>query len=253
MYFQGEKIKTLLPYLGSLLILCGYLKLNVFYSHFGIKISDYLEITEVLTLFLSDAFKYIAIILGVYIFYFIADSSEDVEKKEQKKNDILETEKWFPRLVKFLKFSSNLLFNILVYLLFTAACYYWKPTNIYYFILVDIMLIVILVFTYSLFEYKRKYKIAFGKKLNSTYNNLILTFFIFMLFVFQSAYIEIKTVEEKNPYFVCFEYSKKDYQSDTKYLYLGQTKNYLFMYDKLNNETTVFTRKDLTNFTIKSK
>ncbi|MEN0007985.1 hypothetical protein [Flavobacterium nitrogenifigens] len=253
MYFQGEKIKNLLPYLGSLLIICGYLKLSIFYSHFGIKISDYLEITEVLTLFLSDAFKYTALILGIFIFYFVTDSSEEVEKKEQKKNDIIETEKWFPRLIKFLKFSANLLINMLIYLIFTIACYIWKPENIYFFVLVDVMLLFVLIFLYCLLEYRRKYKITFGRSLNSTYNNLILTVFVFLLFVFQSAYIEIKTVVKESPYFVCFEYLKKDYQSEINYFYLGQTKNYLFMYDNLNKEAIVFNRKDVNNFVVRKR
>lgn len=252
MYFQSEKIKNILPYFGSLLILCGYIKLSVFYSHFGIKISDYLEISEILTLFLSDAFIYILITFAIFLYVFITDSTEEIEQKEETKEDIIKTEKWLPRLVRFLKFSSKTLFNLALFLLITVIGYFIKPESLYYFILMDCLILILLIFNYVLLEYNRKHKIIFGENLNSTYNNLILTVFIFLLFVFGSVYSEIKTVEKGNIYFVCFKYFEKDYQSQTNYLYLGQTKNYLFMYDNLNDEATIFSRKDIANFNIKT-
>ena len=71
MVLEYEKIKKIIPFLGSIIITCGYIKLNIYYRHFNIKISEYLEISEVLTLFLNDVIFYSLIVFIIFFFSFL--------------------------------------------------------------------------------------------------------------------------------------------------------------------------------------
>ena len=67
-------IKAFLPFIGAMLIAFGYVKLSLYYNHFDISINNYLEVSEVLTLFLPDIIKYGLIIFMSFLFSFIIES-----------------------------------------------------------------------------------------------------------------------------------------------------------------------------------
>lgn len=250
MNIDTTKIKFLFPYIGTLLIICGYLKLHLYYSSFNIQISNYVEINEVLTLFLADALKYILLIFIVGLFFFLAESNPEIEKKENRKKDIIETEEWFLRFKKFIQFTSFILIILSIFLIFTIIAYIWNPLALNAFIVADTTIAIMFIFLYILFEFKSRYFRKYGKPFHGTYNNLILLVVMFFINVFQSAYIEMKTMRNENPYSVCFEYLSLDVQSSKTNIFLGQTKNYLLMYDLNNNEAQIFDRKDIKNLII---
>jgi len=49
-----KKITAILPLIGALLIFNGFLKLYLYYNHWGIRISDYLDFSEIILSFMND-------------------------------------------------------------------------------------------------------------------------------------------------------------------------------------------------------
>ncbi len=251
MILETNKIKNLIPYLGSLLLICGYLKLSIYYNYFNIQISDYLEITEILTLFFYDAIKYSTIVFLAFLFTFLIDTQESIEENENEKNDIIDTNNFFLRLKKFLIFRLNLIGSIVIFLIFTLISYYVNPKKIFYFILITSFLTSILILIYFLFEFKRKYKISYGKELNSTYYNLIIIFILFVTYLIQSSFLDIRKTTEGKNLNISFKYYEKNIESSDQILYVGETKGYLFLFDTKKKSTLVFSRNDINNLEIK--
>ena len=84
-----EKSSKLLPFLSILIVTLGFVYFRSFYSSFGIQIADFLELSEVLTLFLEELYilcfsiiSYIIFNISLYI------SSYRRAKEEARINDI---------------------------------------------------------------------------------------------------------------------------------------------------------------------
>ena len=251
MHFDLIKIKKLIPYFGSLLVVCGYVKLSIFYSHFNIQISQYLEITEIFTLFLRDVLFYAGILFFTYLFLWIAEPQMESENRTKKQEEIINTDKFLVRLISIAKMQLALLFIVLMYILAGIVAYIWKPAVFYSFVVVGSFFFLIALYPFMVFEFKRKYYLVYKQKVDATYSNLLLVIVMFFLAVLQNTFLEIKRVEENDNLFVSFEYLERSFESGSKFIFLGQTKNYVFIYNQENEETSVFPRKDLTNFTVR--
>ena len=244
-----EKIKHLFPYFGSLIIVCGFIKLKIYYNHFNINISDYLDITEVLILLLYDFIYYGTFITSTFFVFFLLDSKEDVEKNENKKSLLIDTDDFYKRLYMYMKLNFGSTILLIVSLILLIAKYFFDIKNS----LPILPIFIAYFFLYLLFEYRRKYKIFNGNDLDGTYNNLILILFIFTYNIIQSAYTDIDIAENNNKTIVCFNYRERDIQSEKNIIYIGQTKNYIFMFDKISRETNIYLRSDIKNLTIGKK
>ena len=85
-----EKSTKLLPLLSILTITLGFVYLRSFYSNFGIQIVDYLELSEVLTLFLDKLHIFYISIVSYFIFNIslYISSYERAREREARGNDI---------------------------------------------------------------------------------------------------------------------------------------------------------------------
>ena len=79
----------------------------------------------------------------------------------------------------------------------------------------------------------------------------IILFFLFLLY----GWKESSNVKNNNGLLfsknIKFFYKNKNITSDKNNIFIGETSEYLFMYDKKINETHVYNKSDLENFSIK--
>ncbi len=62
-----KRLTTILPLFGVLLVILGYLKLYLYYDHWDIPIIDYLDVSQITLLFLSDVHIIISFV-AIFIF-----------------------------------------------------------------------------------------------------------------------------------------------------------------------------------------
>ena len=252
MYLETKKLKTLLPYIGSFFILCGYLKLSLFYHHFNIKITEYLELTEIISLFIGDAMLYIAIVFLVNLYSFInQDLSQSIEN-ENRQDEILNTEDASLRLKKFLNMRKEQLGAIAAITILNAILIYFKVQNSIL-VMMNIILIAWVIATYILYEFRRKYKLVYNKDLNITYYNLILSLNLFLVYIFSSIYVDINFTEKLNNNVIKFNYKENVITTDKNILFIGETKNFLFLFNNKQKKTSVYPRNEISNFEIFEK
>ena len=89
MYFNREDFKKIVPIVTPFIMLCGVLKQTIYYNYFNIRITYYLEFTEVLTLFLNDLLYYGSLMFFVGVFIFITDSKEEIMAVSGMQNNII--------------------------------------------------------------------------------------------------------------------------------------------------------------------
>ena len=253
MILEPNKLKNVIPYIGSLLILIGFVKMSIYYNHFNININNYVELSEILISFIPDIIKYSSIIFIVFLYSFLLDTEEDNQKSYDTNNEIIEMDKFFPRIGKILKRNITAILLLLLMIAFTIISAIWNEKNYLLFYRFSWMIFIILFFNIMLMEFRRKYKIINGNYFDSTYNNLLIISFLFTAYIIQSTYSEIEEVENHNGPIVCFHSSKKLIQSEENLIYIGQTKNYFFMYNLKDKETYVYTRNEISNLVIRKK
>ncbi len=166
MTIDNKVLKTVIPFIGSALILCGFIKISLFYNHFNIKIVYYLEFSEILTLFLPDILKYGLMMLVAIFFSFLFDSREQSIKVKNLQEKIYYSKKFGKRLLSHYKLFSDLYIISLLIILKDVIFFIWfrdkflSSFNTTYFIYV------FAVFGFLLFEFKYRYIDIYEKKFN---------------------------------------------------------------------------------------
>jgi hypothetical protein len=250
MLLEKKVIQPLLPFIGSFLIIFGYIKLSLYYNKFDIDINNYLELTEILTLFLNDIIFFIISILGVALFSFITTSKIELERDNDVKGKLVKSNNFWERrkqnyiLFKELHWISGLL--IILYII----GYIWFRDKFWDFFATTSPLIAFTIFVSLLMEFRYKYYNVYGKELNSTINNLVFILLIFSVHTYGTIKSDTKRIENNPRTEISFKYLGEEIKSDKQLRFLGQTKNYMFLYNKSLKETEVFERSKVDFFRI---
>ena len=245
MIFEKKILKTFFPVIGILLIACGYMKFSFFYHHFDIRINNYLEFSEILTLFLPDIIKYGLIIFLIILFNFIFESKLSVERIHNLKLAITDSYNLLDRIKLHYLYNKELIWLSSACVINYLIAFIWFREKFLDILFITFYIPAFLIFSILLQEFKHKYKELYDQYLSPTYNNLILIFFLFNLYSIGSVYNEIKKVESGSKTIVTFEYSDENIKTDNNLIYIGQTSNYLFLHDKERKESKVFERSKL--------
>lgn len=253
MEFNFDKIKFLFPYIGSIIIFCGFTKLNIYYDHFNINISDYLEITEVLILVIGDILKAVMMIFAVKLFDFLTETEEEAEARRVRHNTFFLIKPFRKRAWNYICTRKALAFLVLILFIFLIISYYFNRKVFSTVVIMFFYSLTTYVAMFLLLEYKRKYKEVTDKEFDGTYSNLIALFIVFFLFTIQTTYSDIEKTKNRNPVMICFKYLEENIQSNQNLLYVGQTKNYIFIYDKITKETKVYSRSDIKMLAIEKR
>ena len=242
MIFEKKIVQPLLPFIGTFLIFFGYIKLSLFYNHFDIRINNYLELTEILTLFLNDIIFFLISIIGVILFSFFTTPKSELERENDIKEKLIESSSfWERRKQNYYLFKELHWISLLLIILYIIG-YIWFRDRFWDFLATTSPLIAFTIFFSLLMEFRYKYKNIYGKELNSTINNLIIILLVFSVHTYGSIKSDIKRIESKPRTEISFKYLGKEVKSSEQIRFLGQTKNYMFLYNKSLKETEVFER-----------
>lgn len=250
MFIDNKTLKKVIPYFGPILIMLGYVKLNLFYNHFGIKIVDYLEFTEILTLFLPDIVYFSSILFFVFIFDFLTKDEIEITSQDNIKDEIISTHSFKKRIKLNYKLNTFLFwFSLLIMIGFLIKLIWFRETLTFldwFYLMVPTLLIFMII----MLEYRYKYYNTYGEKLNPSYNNYILILFFYTLFSVFYTFTDIDKTENRSDKTISFLYLDTKIQTDESLIFIGNTKNYLFIHNKKKNKSFVFNRSDIKDLQI---
>lgn len=225
-----ENLIKLIP-LGSIfLILCGSIKLVVYYKLFNVSIVEYISIQEYLTLFIDDILYYVLIFGAGLILYFLdyfRYNGEDFGHKQ------LEPEKYKKdRLISLIFFFITLLLTI--FLSYNSDC---KSKS------VEIIGIGIYWMLFFLHIYSS------STKINFPYPTFIMTAVV--VYSIMNGYKEgYQIMENKDKIKYSIHFKTKKYTTSKKLKYLGKTEHFIFLYDLKSKRTTILKIDDLVKINV---
>lgn len=250
MIFENNTLKNFIPFIGTLLIVVGYLKISLYYKHFNIEIINYLEFSEILTIFLPDILKYsFFIFLGIGA-NFLMESKTETEKYQNIKNEITNSTKLKDRLKNHYKLNKELFWLSILILFIHIMNFIWFRERFWGVLMETFIIPSLLLFNILLLEFRNKYKSLYNNYFDPTINNIILIIFMFFLFTLSSVNSEIKKTEKKQELKIGFTYLSQNFSTNKSLKYIGQTRNFLFLYDLERKESRVFEISELRNYKI---
>jgi hypothetical protein len=250
MIFENKTLKNFIPFIGTLLIVVGYLKISLFYKHFNIEIINYLEFSEILTIFLPDILKYcLFIFLGIGA-NFLLESKSETEKYHNIKVELTNSIKLKDRFKNHYNLNKELVWLSILILFIYLISFIWLREKFWDTLMGTFIIPSLLLFNILLLEFRNKYKILYNKYFDPTINNIILLIFLFGLLTVSSVHSEIKETESKQELKITFSYLNETLNTSKSLKYVGQTRNFLFLYDLKKKESRIFEISELRNYKI---
>ncbi|KIO52061.1 hypothetical protein [Flavobacterium hibernum] len=224
------------PLIFIILTTIGYVNLESYYYFFDIEIINYLEISEILLLFFNKSILIILLLISIIFIIYLVDEKITQEINDNKKD--LEALKHRTEKTK-QKISRGgwiliilLIFFIIVDIIFANYIGLIFPIGF-------LVLIII-----NRIAEKTVLKIIINK---DSILSFIIYFGLQILLLFNLLTISTSIengyrlrYQSKQSKLVCFYYNGKTIKTSKKTIYVGETKKYIFLFDKENEETLIF-------------
>lgn len=247
-----------LTYLGTTLLVAGLTKNYFYYRAFNIRILDYIELTETLSIITEASIFIMIVIPFTWFMHFMLDVRKEHITEPDKNRDLVaiahEKRNFFKRLVIYLlRYWGATLAGLAIYILslfdrFLPANQAWILTA-----LVTLMLSMT-IYIIILLEFRYKYKRIFEKELDNNISTTLHYGGMFLIFMSFYTYMEIRTTKSGNAKEYVIELVNGESILTTNQLIsIGQTKNYFFIYDRIREETTVIKMDFIKRIKIKAQ
>lgn len=233
-------IKNTFVFGGPVLICMGIVKLFFYYSFFNIEITRFVTISEVLTYFTGDIVFYLSLGVFTFIITYLTNNSH-VIKYRRNFITFCKTDDPLIRLLKF-AYTSRFYVSLVLGLIFYFISAYNKSylSEVFgYFLLINIIYFLI---SLSIQEIKRKdrnqKRLKKDNLIYEIYSYLLLRV-LFLIFIY--TLIEVQRVKHESRY-VNTQITLDDNSiiSDSTNFYIGNTNNYVFVFNKTQDRTSVF-------------
>lgn len=241
-----EKLTTIIPLCGALIVVAGVVKLQMFYWYFDISIFQYLETGEILLAFLKDFIFYslfiiFLIIISSIIFPFTIKTENSNTGKPDKFNTFLLNEESFCKRLKnyfkFLWFKFYLIviiLNIGITMLLKIKHHYYTDSLIITYSLILLFFGVIYIVEYIIKCHQKKQFIISLFKIG-----IIASIFAYLGYIYAVTKINADNIKIfKSNYGTAITTNDSTYISDSTFYYIGKTNNFVFLY---NEKTAKYT------------
>ena len=236
----------------------GAIKQILFYKSFNFNVIEYIELSEVLILFLNDIFYLILMIIMGVIFEFVQTSKYELNKIENIQKAIKQSENFGERIKNYYRLYKEGLWAIFFLGILDLVIYITSKTmneNIHLLFIFSVaMCFTMIIWT----EIKLKIKRLSGDNISTRMNNLIVVFIVISAFFSNNIFNEIRSVKKDKIYYGTEIHYKKfnnkmKFISDSTSYYIGKTKNFVFIFQELNNSTKIIPVKNIDQIIMKRK
>ncbi len=249
-----DNIVRVLPLLYLLLLFLAAIKLFFFFNAFHINIFIFLELSEMLTLFMKDILALIALVFATFIFNTLLDEKRLDDRRTALAKEIIAEKSFLKRLSMYVRRHGEFLVIIilpvavnLVMKLFNRAASMPILANQLIFLGFIVLMII-------LDEININYRNQYQRELITRQASLFLTtagWLVMMVMVWTN--IDIYAVREGKFKDVSFEWKQNRIVSDSKSYYIGQTNKYLFFYKSLTGEVEIYPLGEIERIVFKHK
>lgn len=237
-----EKIVESSVIIGAILIFIGFLKQYWFYSHFGIAIQQYLTLDEILILFFAEIVYILKLTLFLLLYLLsIAIIGRIISSRQAKKNkghineneDESELDSFFDAL--FMGKKGAVLIVSIIAVIITYILFICHQTTF------TVLLLSLMCLQCTIF---------FINWLTNTYDEdfTMYTAFLIGLFVLLLCKNKIDINETQNQ-FTKIQYSielnDRTINTSKDTLYLGKTKDYLYLFDNKSKQSIILKTENL--------
>ena len=240
------------PLIFIILTTIGYINLQSYYYFFDIEIINYLEISEILLLFFNKSILIILLLISIILIIFLIDDkiSKDINNNEKDIEALSHKEE---------KTKKRILKGGWILIILTIFFIIIEMISTNYIGLIFSVGFLVLIIINRIAE-KTVLKIII-KKSDSIFSfTVYFGFQILLLFNLFTISNSIENgyrlrYESKQSKLVCFSYNGKIIETNKKTIYVGETKKYLFLFNKENEETLIFKTEGINDlkFLLKNK
>lgn len=250
------KLSQFVPYLGSIIIFLGILRLIVFYKAFGVSIIDYLDFTEIITSFL-DIIVIAVLLIATSVFNaFIQHDDSKIERLDSIRYQLIHNERSLKHFILYFKFFKDAFIITLLWLLLNGIIRFFNPdfsVEYSYGIVLGLLIAIILIIISI--EIERKHRIINSskerkKRIRIFVNSLLFIVIIQVLALYQVY--EIKNNSKTLGTVIVLDNDKK-LVSDKSNYFIGKTQNYVFIYHKKSKMTDVYPISRIKQITLINK
>lgn len=223
-----------------------YFNFYLFYKHFSIDILTNIEWFEFITLNLGDLFSLIIFIFFGFLLLITLGKEKECKNTTSIDKVFKDTTK-----LKLLKNHYNAhKYEIIIILIGALLIYLFKPEEIgkifTIFVILYIIPITLLIVLFFFKERIEKYFQILNK-------NLILEFyFLFLAIIISAIFYKAKIDEVYNGKTkATFFYNDTKIETNNNILFVGQSKYYIFLYNKFKGESITFKKNEIDNLKFK--
>jgi hypothetical protein len=241
---KAEDITKAVSVFVPLLIVSGLLNQIVYYKFFNVPIADFVSTGELLILFSDDILFYVLIYLGVGTVVALIPNfrSDNIIALKEKR--------WFLRYVstdealdRFFFFFSKQWIGLLLWVGTLTLVYFTEEKELFNLTLyVFIFELCVRILRWHAYEVKRKLRIKdqLVKEDESAYTNFSLMTLLLFLSLAYGVW-EARDVKYKHKFInAAIVVDDKVIKSDSTSFYIGKTDNYVFFYNKNNDQAAVY-------------
>lgn len=246
---------SFIPYISSVIVFLGVIRLMTFYNHFGISILTYLEFSEILTSFLdvlsiSFCFLFIAFMYNFLSIDLKSADEESVRSSLVKETDIVRIVSGYFRLM-----AMQLLIVGCFVILSVLLHFFYRPFTDSQIEIIVSFFVFVFAFNIAVVEMERVY---IKRQISKQYKQIVsLTSlaFVFVMIVMFVAYHEanrIKLDYANNGTTIEFT-NGKVLRSDKSNYFIGKTHQYVFVYHGKTLSTEVISMDYVKSLSFKKR
>ena len=257
-----ETVIKFSPLVFAILTVLGYIYLQSFYYFFEIELINHLELSEIPLLFYNKSIIIVASLFSIFLIsYYFNDKLDENQKDLDEKINIEKDPNEKLKILKKDRDESTISFNkkkkaFGITLLILLSLYILSNliTGNYIRLLYPIGYIIFAII--MLIAENRILKILINK------SNVFSTFSIYGSFILLVLFnLSIITGSIEKGYNIrygnsvskqiSFDYNNGEIKTSKSIVYLGETRNDLFMFDRMNSKTYIYKKKKIENYIIK--
>lgn len=216
-----QEIKEYVPIFSVVLFANSFMYLYFYYSVFNVKITSYITISEITFNFLNQFMWFLVIAAFFFLTYLIL-------KKKQKNN---------------LQNTMLSFFILLIFLISIILNYFIIKNNPFF----NYFLNTITVITFSM-------------ALRTRADDAKTIYYVFCIFLgslfiigFNSSEYARSIQKDTIVKNVSFKYDDLIYKTSNKLVYIGETQNYIFLYNRIDSSTLIFKSSNIDSLVISNK
>lgn len=224
-----KDIAVLSSLFGALLIFLGIWKLDLFYSHFGIPILDYLDFSEIITSFLDDIWLIIYCILSIILYLVLGSNVLKLLINFGRKRES-NLEAIGRKFITDANTSKNIVVSIAI------ALISWLFFDVYN---LKWMIFLTSIFLYQPILFAIKHLTFRDKDLSEDKMINISLVLLLLILIFNISRYEIKSTLKNSKTTVVLQLADTTLKTDSKNCYLGKTAKFVFWFQRDLNKSTI--------------